>query len=400
MDSNTLTLRERENARFLQTYRRLPIEIDYAEGMEIVANDGTRYIDFLGGIAVNAAGHSHPAIIEAVTRQMHRYAHVSNLFYQDAQIEFVERLTRLSGYSRAFLTNSGTEANEGALKLARSWGAAKGRKEIVGFTGGFHGRTYGVLSIMEKPLYKEGMGPFLGETSVLPFNDVEALLAHLSDQTCAVFVEALQGEGGVRWMSEEFAAALIEAKGRHGFLIVADEVQAGCGRTGPFFSFERFGLTPEIVTTAKVLGGGLPLGAIVTIEELAEVWSYGRHGTTFGGNAVSCAAGAAFLDLYEEELQENVGLMGTYLLHSLERLAALYPTIICDIRGGGLMIGLEFDRPTADIVARLLSHGIIANATNENVLRLLPPYIIKEIHVDMLVEALGSILATIEVAAG
>jgi acetylornithine/N-succinyldiaminopimelate aminotransferase len=305
-----MSLIEREHAHFLQTYKRLPIEVDRAEGMYVYAADGTRYLDFLGGIAVNTLGHSHPRVLEAVERQMRRYMHISNYFYQDAQVEFVERLCSMSGYARAFLTNSGAEANEGAMKLARAFGNPSGKRGIIGFTGGFHGRTYGVLSIMDKPRYKDGMGPFLPDTCVLPFNDIYALRAAVDETTCAVAIEFLQGEGGINWGDRDFIAELFELRSRFGFLVIADEIQAGAGRTGDFFSFERFDVRPDIVTLAKGVGGGLPLGAILTTEELAGVWGSGQHGTTFGGNAVACAAGSAVLDELRDGAMANAREMG------------------------------------------------------------------------------------------
>lgn len=392
MHETLLSIADKEQRLFLQTYKRLPIEIDRAEGMYIYAKNGERYLDFLGGIAVNAAGHSHPRILEAVTRQMGRYAHVSNFFYQDVQVEFVEKLTRLSGYDRAFLCNSGTEATDGALKLARKWGAEKGKSTVFGFTGSFHGRSYGALSLMDKPKYKEGMGPFLPETGSLPYNDAAALREAINEKTAAVFLEFLQGEGGIFWASEEFVATLIELQEKYGFLIVADEIQAGNGRTGTFFSFERFGVRPDIVTTAKVIGAGLPLGAILITEELATVWDYGRHGTTFGGNAVACAAGSALLDLIEEGLMEQATASGEFFLKRLRELQSELPETIVDVRGAGAIIGIEINREARPVVDRMLEQHIIANATNENVVRFLPPYIFNSEHIEEVIEGLRKCL--------
>lgn len=396
MHDSHLSVTDREGRLFLRTYKRLPIEIDRAEGMYIYTKDGTRYLDFLGGIAVNAAGHSHPGIVEAVTRQMGRYAHVSNFFYQDVQVEFAERLTRLSGYDRAFLCNSGTEATDGSLKLARKWGSERGKSTVLGFTGGFHGRGYGALSLMDRPKYKEGMGPFLPETGILPFNDSHALRNAVDDRTAAIFIEFLQGEGGIYWATEEFVATIFELRERHGFLVVADEIQAGAGRTGRFFSFERFGLRPDIVMTAKVIGGGLPLGAFLTTEELADVWDYGRHGTTFGGNAVACAAGGALLDLIEGGLMQHAAESGEYLIERLRGLQKNLPETIADVRGAGAIVGMEIAGEARPVVDRLLERGIIANATNENVIRFLPPYIFGREHVDALIEGLRGCLVELD----
>ncbi len=376
-----MSLIAREHAHFLQTYKRLPIEVDRAEGMYVYATDGTRYLDFLGGIAVNSLGHSHPRVIEAVSRQLARYMHLSNYFYQDAQIEFVERLSAASGYQRAFLSNSGTEANEGAMKLARAYGNERGKRQIVGFTGGFHGRTYGVLSIMDKPRYKDGMGPFLPDTVVLPFNDIEALRAGVAEQTCAVVLEFLQGEGGVRWADPAFVEAILELRDRYGFLIIADEIQGGGGRTGDFFSFTRYNVRPDLVTMAKGIGGGLPLGVILATEQLATVWGSGQHGTTFGGNAIACAAGSAVLDELNDGAMENARRSGELLLARMRGLQNEFPDLIADVRGSGGMVGVELAISSAPFVDAMLRRHVIVNATDETVIRLVPPLIFQEEHI-------------------
>ena len=381
---------------FLPTYRRLPIEIDRAEGAEIVARDGTRYLDLLGGIAVNAAGHSHPSIIEAVERQVRRYAHVSNFLVQDAQVEFAERLTRLSGYPHLFLSNSGTEAIEGALKLVRKHGSERGRSKVIAFEGAFHGRSYGALSLMHKPKYKEGMGPFLQDIVTLPYNDVERLREEIDGNTAGIFVEFLQGEGGIIEASSAFIEELSTAQKEHNLLIVADEIQAGAGRTGEFFSFSSLPIHPDLVTMAKVIGGGLPLGAILATEALRDVWGPGAHGTTFGGNPVSCAAGSALLDLLEDGLMESAAETGTLLKRGLRALQELYPSTILDIRGRGCIIGVLFPFDASDIVSRLLERGIVANATSTTVLRLLPPYLLAPAQVDRFVNTLGEVIESMD----
>lgn len=388
-----MTLIEREHAHFLQTYKRLPIEADRAQGMYVYAADGTRYLDFLGGIAVNSLGHTHPGIVAAVERQLHRYMHLSNYFYQDAQVEFAERLTEMSGYHRAFLGNSGTEVNEGALKLARAAGNPRGKTEIIGFTGGFHGRTYGVLSIMHKPRYKDGMGPFLPESKVLTFNDVEMLRASVSERTCSVTVEFLQGEGGIRWATPEFVEALFELRKRYGFLIIGDEIQAGGGRTGDFFSFQRYGVRPDIVTLAKGIGGGMPLAAILTTEELAGIWGTGQHGTTFGGNSLACAAGSVVLDELQAGVMEHAKQSGELLLARMRNLQNDFPGLVADVRGAGAIVGLELTQPAAPFVEALLRRHVIVNSTDETVIRLLPPLIYSEEHIVELEAALRQCFA-------
>ncbi len=396
MDTTTnASLADREHQHFVPTYKRLAIEVDRADGMYVLARDGRRYLDFLGGIAVNALGHTHPKIVAAIEQQAHRYMHLSNFFYQDAQIDFAERLTAASGFPKVFLANSGTEAIEGALKLTRAWGSAHGgRHGAIGFTGAFHGRTYGALSITSKQRHKEGMGPFLPETAVLPFNDADSLRAAVDETTCAVFVEFLQGEGGINWITEEFARTIAELRREHGFLLVADEIQSGAGRTGDFFAFERFDVRPDIVTLAKGIGGGLPLGAILATEEVAATWGSGQHGTTFGGNALACAAGSVVLEEVRSGLSDHVREVGDYMLDALRDLQSALPSVVADVRGAGAMVGVELSVEAAPVVQAMLERNVIINATGERVLRFLPPFIFQRDHVDTVVSTLREVLTT------
>jgi acetylornithine/N-succinyldiaminopimelate aminotransferase len=388
-----MSLSEREHSTLFQTYKRLPIHISRAYGVTIVADDGVEYLDFLGGIAVNALGHSHPAVVEAVQHQAGQYMHVSNYFYQEPQIALAEALKNASGYDRVFLTNSGTEAAEGAIKLARRFGSADGRYDIVGFTGGFHGRTYGPLSVMDKPMYKDGMGPFLPNTLVLPFNDVDALEARVDAGTAAVMLEFLQGEGGLAEASGDFVDALERLRREHNFLLIADEVQAGIGRTGDFFSFQKYGIRPDIILVAKAVGGGLPLGAILATESVASLFGKGSHGTTYGGNAVACAAGLAVVNAVTGGLMDYVRHIGAYMGRQLAALQERHPLAVREIRGRGCMQGVVLASDSAPVVDRLLhEHRIITNATAGSVIRLVPPYIINEGDVDRLVAALDTIL--------
>ena len=380
---------------FLPTYRRLPITVDRAFGMSVVSTDGIEYLDFLGGIGVNVLGHSDPAVIAAITEQVGRYAHLSNFFDQPAQRAFMRRLLSFGPYSAGSLCNSGTEATDGALKLARLVGHETGRTEIVSFSGAFHGRGFGALSTSDKPKYTDGIGPFLPGFRSLPFDAPEILANHLSAQTAAVIIEFVQGEGGVRPFSPSFVDELSRLKEEHGFLVIADEVQAGCGRTGNFFSFDFSRITPDIVLLAKGIGGGLPLGAFIVTPSLASGFLPGQHGTTFGGNAVSCAAGSIVLDRLAGGLTDHVREIGDYMLDRFQSLQKAYPSLIHEIRGSGCMIGLDLSFPATDVVNTLLTeHHIIANATSETVLRLLPPYIVEKWQIDTLVEALNKILSS------
>ncbi len=386
-------LMEREHAVVFQTYRRIPVAIERAEGARIIDVDGRSYLDMLGGIAVNALGHSHPRIISAIEQQITRYMHVSNVFYQEPQVALAEQLVKASGYPRVFFTNSGAESTDGALKLARRYGSARGRYDVIGFTGGFHGRTYGALSLMDKPLYKDGMGPFLPNTLVLPFNDVDALESRVDENTCAVMIEFLQGEGGIQSATQEFVDALFALKETYGFLIIADEVQSGIGRTGDFFSFEAYGVRPDIVTVAKAMGGGLPLGAILATEEAAALLDKGMHGTTYGGNPVACVAGSVVVDEVCSGLMDHVQNIGVYLYEQLQVLMTEFPEQIREIRGRGCMQGVVLNTDAAPYVQDLLRNGVIANATAGNVIRLVPPFVITNDDVDELLRALRTVMS-------
>jgi predicted acetylornithine/succinylornithine family transaminase len=389
------SLIEKESLLLLQTYKRIPIIVDYAKGTRIYDIEGNSYLDFLGGIAVNLLGHSHPKIIEAIKEQCERYMHLSNYFYQDAQIKLAEKLLQLTGYNRVFFANSGTEANEGALKICRRWGNQRNKKIVIAFTNGFHGRTYGSLSLMDKPKYKELMEPFLDNIKILPYNNIKALEKEINTTTAAVFLEFIQGEGGLEEASEEFINMLWHLKNKFNFLIVADEIQSGIYRTGNFFAFNKFNVQPDIVTLAKGLGGGLPLGGILLKESLANIFEKGMHGTTFGGNAVACASGLAVLDEISQNLISHINLISKYLWKQLNNLADKFPNKIVEVRGRGLMCGLLLNFDATRLVEALLEEKIIANATSKNVLRLVPPLIISESDVDELINGLNNVLGKI-----
>lgn len=376
------SLYEKEKQFVLQTYKRFPIEVDYAKGVRIYDKTGNCYLDFLGGIAVNILGHSHPKVIQAVENQIHRYMHLSNYFYQDVQIEFAELLCRTTGFDKVFFSNSGTEANEGALKIVRRWGNLNKKRLIVAFSNGFHGRTYGSLSLMDKQLYKEMMGPFLNNIMILPYNDISAMRKNINQDVAGVFIEFLQGEGGLLSATPDVANELMTLKAKYNFLIVADEVQSGIYRTGNFFAFEKFNVTPDIVTLAKGLGGGLPLGAILVKSHLQNIFEIGMHGTTFGGNAVSCAAGKATLEEIRTNLLENIKPISDYLEVKLIEVKREFPEKIQEIRGFGLMRGLVLSFEASKLVEALLEEKIISNSTSKNVLRLVPPLIISINEVD------------------
>lgn len=386
----------REHDVIYQTYNRMPVVIDRAEGCHIYDVEGKVYLDFLGGIAVNSLGHSHPRIIEAIEQQARKYLHVSNFFYQEPQVRLAELLKAQTGYSKVVYSNSGAEAWEAALKLARKYGSLHNKTgDVIGFSGGFHGRTYGALSVMDKPLYKDGMGPFLPNTRVLPFNDSQALRNAVDETTCALGLEFLQGEGGITEATEDFVATIQELKERFGFVLIADEVQGGTGRTGDFFSFERHNIKPDIVTMAKGIGGGLPLGAVLVSEELSTVWGKGQHGTTYGGNALACATGIVVMEEIHNGLMQQVRRVGNYLQTQLQSLHALYPNYITELRGRGLMQGVVVQGEAAPLHKALLNRRVITSATAGNVIRIVPPLIVTEGDVDEFIAVFRDALAEV-----
>ncbi len=394
-----MTLHQREEAAFLRTYKRLGVEIAGGTGIYLIDSTGRRYLDLLAGVAVNALGYGHPRLRTAILDQVEKYIHISNYFVQQPQVELAERLRQASGYKRVFFCNSGTEASEAALKLARRWGDSKGKSAIVAMQNSFHGRTMGALSLMDAADYKKGFGPFLDGVQHVRLNDCDRLRESVSGETAAVFLECIQGEGGVFEVDTTFVEELNRLKERFEFIIIADEVQSGIGRTGKFLGCDHYGLRPDVVTLAKPLGGGLPLGALLVSEELENVLQPGSHGTTFGGNPVACAAGNVVIDeVVNNGLMKNAGVTGSYFFSRLKSLQLEMPEVITDVRGKGLMIGVELSFPGKAVTDKMLEYGIIINCTHTNVLRLVPPLIISPPEVDLVCTTLNTVLRDPSVA--
>jgi predicted acetylornithine/succinylornithine family transaminase len=386
---------EKEHEYIYQTYKRLPIAVDYAVGTRIYDKNGDSYLDFLGGIAVNALGYSHPAILKAMREQMEKYLHISNYFYQEPQILLAEKLCKISGFDKVFFTNSGTEATDGAMKLVRSWSKQNNKSEILAFSGGFHGRTYGALSIMDKPLYKENMGPFLEKTKVLKLNDIASLYENINSDTAAVFLEFIQGEGGISEPDKDFLEILLELKEQYHFLLVADEVQAGTGRSGKFFSYEYHNVMPDIVTMAKGMGGGLPLGCILFSKKLADIWGKGSHGTTYGGNALACVTGKVVINELENGLLDQIVENGNYLQSKLYEIKEKYSSKVIQIRGRGLIQGILLNFDAQILVDELIKLKVITNSASGFVLRLVPPLIVDKDDIDEFIDKLDLALENV-----
>jgi len=370
-----------EKKLFLQTYNRIPIEISHGSGVHLFDKEGHRYLDFFAGLAVNALGYAHPKIIQAVCNQIQKFAHLSNNYITDIQLEFTELLLKYSNMFKAFLTNSGTESVEGAIKVIRKhYGPVK---KIYSLTGSFHGRTYGAVTLTGKEKYTKGFEPLLPGVEHIKFNDVEDLQRKADKNTAAVFVELIQGEGGINVLSEDFINELLKLRDEYGFAIVSDEIQSGVGRTGKPFACNLYDFEPDIMLCAKAIGGGLPLGAILVSSKFENVFTPGIHGTTFGGNPVCCAAGKVVLEeVFENGLMEKVEELGNYLSGQLNELKAMFPNDIKEVRGKGFIQGVEMNYACGDIVKMMRDRMVLTNCTNNNVLRLLPPLIATKNDID------------------
>jgi acetylornithine aminotransferase/acetylornithine/N-succinyldiaminopimelate aminotransferase len=392
-------IRAAEAKLLLSTYDRNPLLFVGGQGVHIVDEQGDRYLDLLSGIGVNALGYSHPVIEEAIARQSRALIHTSNLYFHEGQAELALRLTERAGLDRAFFANTGTEAWECAMKLARahagilrSEGVNIGTK-FLALEQSFHGRTYGSMSTTYKDKYREPFAPVVPGVEFVRFNDVADLRAKFSYEVCAILVEAIQGEGGVRPLTPEFFAEARELANSTGALLIADEIQCGMGRTGKWCAYQHYGVQPDITTLAKPIAGGLPLGVVLCSEEVSRAFHPGMHGTTFGGGPLACAVAIAVIDHMEKEnLLAHATEVGDYFQDQLRVLAKRHESIV-DVRGRGLMIAAELD--SAELakltVAEMLKRHILINCTSDTVLRFLPPYILERSDVDAAIAALNEI---------
>jgi len=388
---NKLKFLEREKKYFLNTYNRIPLEITHGEGVYLYTSDGKKYLDFFTGLGVNALGHSHSKIIKAVKDQNEKFSHLSNYYITNIQIEFAELLLKYSGMEKIFLTNSGTEAVEATLKLLRKkYGPDK---KIFSLTNSFHGRTYGALSLTAREKYRKSFKPLLPGIHQLNFNNLDDLRQNIDETTAAIFLEFIQGEGGINLLSQEYINLLKDFRENYSFAVVADEIQSGIGRTGKGFAFEHFKITPDIIISAKAIGGGLPLGALLTSGDYADVFIPGDHGTTFGGNPVACAAGKVVLnEVFENDLLSSVVKLGEYLIQELNKFKELYPDKIKVIRGKGFMIGIEIFGAGKDVVDQMRERNILINSTNENILKLLPPLITTKTEINIFLKTFEKVI--------
>jgi acetylornithine/N-succinyldiaminopimelate aminotransferase len=398
LEMRNQTLIDRGNTHVATTYGRTPIALIRGEGMRVWDADGKMYYDFLAGLGVNNLGHCHPKVVEAIRQQAGTLLHVSNLYHIQPQIELADLLAQLSFADRSFFCNSGTEACEAAIKLARKYSHdrfGEGRYEIITFENSFHGRTMGSLSATAQHKYHKGFEPLLEGFTYAPFDDLQALERMITPKTCAVMVEPVQGEGGVNVPSPGYLNGLRQLCDARQLLLIYDEVQCGIGRTGKLFAYEHEGVPPDIMTLAKSLAGGVPIGALLAREEVAQAFVPGTHAATFGGNPLATAAGVAALKaIHDDGMLENCQRVGAYFRDCLKGLQQRY-SYIQEVRGRGLMLGIQLDFPGAQFVNGCLERGFLVNCTMDTVLRFLPPLIVKESEVDLLVATLDELFAKV-----
>jgi acetylornithine/N-succinyldiaminopimelate aminotransferase len=392
-------IRAAEARLLLSTYERNPLLLERGEGVHLIDEKGDRYLDLLSGIGVNALGYGHPTIEDAITRQSRALIHTSNLFFHEGQAELALRLTERMGMDRVFYANTGTEAWEAAMKLARAHAGvlrAEGKNigtKFLALDQSFHGRTFGSVSTTHKAKYREPFGPVVPGVEFVRFNDIADLRAKFSNEVCAILVESIQGEGGIRPLTQEFFDTARELTHSTGALLVVDEIQAGMGRTGKWCGYQHYGIRPDITTLAKPLAGGIPLGATLCTEEVSRAIHPGMHGTTFGGGPLACAVAIAVIDTIDRDgLLAHVTEVGDYFQQQLVSLAGKHDAIV-DVRGKGLMLAAELD--SADLakltVQEMLNRKILINCTSDTVLRFLPPFILQKEHVDQAIAALDEI---------
>lgn len=380
---------------YLPVFARYQIVLDHGDGVYVYDTQGKKYIDYLGGIAVNVLGHNFPKLAKAIADQAAKMIHCSNLYYTQVQADAASKLVALSGLGKAFFGNSGAEANEGAIKLARKYAHSfdPEKSQIITAWHSFHGRTLATLTATGQPKYQEGFGPLPGAFDYVEYGDIEALEKMMSDKTCAVMLETIQGEGGVYVPPADYFKNVRALCDKYNAVLILDEVQCGMGRTGKFFAYEQFGIKPDIVTLAKGLAGGVPIGAFIASDKVAAVFHAGDHGSTFGGNPLACAASNVVIDeISSTERLNAVNEVGTYLKSKLEGFREKYPALIKEVRGMGLILGMQLTKPGRDIVNACLAEGAIINCTAGDVLRFVPPLIVTKKQVDELCEIMERVL--------
>lgn len=385
---------ELDKSHYLQTFKRYPVCLEKGKGSVVWDVEGNKYIDALAGIAVNALGHNHPKLVKAIKDQADKLIHISNFYTSEPQVTLSAKLTKLSNMDRIFFTNSGAESVEGAIKLARKY-AHKNNKdgEVISFSGSFHGRTLATIATGKKKMQK-GFAPIPKGFKQAKFNDIKSVKKVINDKTAAIIIEPIQGEGGINVANKKFIKDLRTLCNKENIVLIFDEIQCGMARTSKLFCKEHYDVEPDIITLAKGLGGGMPIGAFLAKEKIASAIEFGDHGTTFGGNPLACAASLAVIDAIEQEkLNDKVELTSDWLVNELK---SIKDKRIKEIRGKGLMIGIEFSFETKPLVQKMLDKGVLANATADNVLRLVPPLNIEKQELEIVIKVLKESLKEIE----
>lgn len=381
----------------MDTYNRMPVVLRKGRGIKVWSTNGKEYLDFVAGIAVNVLGHCHPKVVVAIQKQAQRLIHVSNLYYNEPQVKLAKLLVENSFADKVFFCNSGAEANEGAIKLARKYAKENlkaDRFEIITAFNSFHGRTLATLTATGQERFQKGFEPLVPGFRYVEFNNLKDLKSAINERTCAVMLEPIQGEGGIRLPSPEYLKGVREICDSHGILLILDEVQTGMGRTGRLFAYEHYGIKPDIMTLAKGLGNGVPIGAVLATDKVASAFKPGSHASTFGGNPLCSAAAIATIETILEDgfILDHCIRMGDYLLKGLREIKEEYPSFILDVRGKGLMIGMEMSLECSEIVKNCLERGLIINCTAGNVLRFTPPLIVQKKDIDNMLDILDDVL--------
>lgn len=387
---NTQEIMDLDKKFVMQTYGRQPLALSHGKGAEVWDVEGKSYLDCFAGVAVNNIGHAHPKVALAICHQAQRMIHCSNVYYTQEQVELAQLLTQVSPHDRVFFANSGAEANEGAIKLARKY---TGKGEIISTDNSFHGRTLATVTATGQDKYKEPFKPLPGGFKHVPYGDIQAMVDAITDETAAIILEPIQGEGGVIVPPEGYLQNVQNICRQRDVLLIMDEIQTGFGRTGEMFASTLFGVEPDITTIAKAMGGGYPIGAILANERIATAFEPGDHGSTFGGNPLGCAAAKAAIEvMLDENLVHQSQELGDYLKANLEQMASKHE-IVKEVRGKGLMIGIELTKSCGDVVTEAREQGVLVNCTADTVIRLLPPLIITKEQLDLVVKVLDGALA-------
>jgi len=393
----TKKLIDESNLYIMNTYKRFPIVLRKGRGMKVWTTDGKEYLDFVGGVAVNILGHCHPRVVVAIQKQAQRLLHVSNYYHIKPQIKLAKLLIQHTFADKVFFCNSGAEANEAAIKLARKYSKENvdpDRFEIITAENSFHGRTLAALTATGQEKFQKGFEPLVPGFKHVPFNDVDAIGQAITTNTCAIMLEPVQGEGGVKIPDPDYLKEVKKICDENSLLLILDEVQTGMGRTGKFFAYEHFGITPDIMTIAKGLGGGVPIGAMLSTDKVASAFEPGTHASTFGGNPLVCAAAVTTIETLLEDgfILDQCNRMSEYMKERLINLRGKFPHLIADIRGLGLLIGMELTRDCDSVVKACLEMGVLVNCAAGNVLRFIPPLIVQKKDIDHLINVLGKAL--------